>query len=362
MLYHLLYPLRDLWFGFNVFQYITFRAVMGSITAFLISVILGPIIIRKLTFLKVGESPRRQHVENLYKLHKHKEGTPTMGGIIILLSLVLSALLWARLDNRFVILCLISVLWLGVVGFIDDYIKLIKVRSLGLSVAAKFTGQLILGIGIALYLFFDAQFSTQLYVPFLKHALINLGIFYIPFIVLVIVGTSNAANLTDGLDGLAIGCVTFIALTYGVITYLTGHIKISEYLNIYYLAGSGELTVFCACLAGSGLGFLWFNSYPATIFMGDTGSLPLGGVLGVISVLIKKEILLLVVGGIFVAEVLSVIIQIASYRFFGRRAFLMTPLHHHFQLLGWPESKVTIRFWIVAFILALFGLVTLKLM
>ncbi len=362
MLYYLLYPLRDLWFGFNVFQYITFRAAMASITAFLLSVVIAPIIIKKLLHLKVGESPRRAYVEDLYKLHKHKEGTPTMGGVIIILAILLSTLLWARLDNRFIILCLISVLWLGIVGFIDDYIKLIKLKSSGLSVAAKFTGQLVLGIGIALYLYFDPQVSTHLYAPFFKHALINLGILYILFVIVVIVGTSNAVNLTDGLDGLAVGCVSFIALTYGVISYLTGHIEVSGYLNIYYLPGSGELTVFCACLAGSALGFLWFNSYPATVFMGDTGSLPLGGAIGLISVLIKKEILLFIVGGIFVAEALSVIIQVISFRFFGRRVFLMAPLHHHFQLLGWPESKIIIRFWIVAIILALFGLATLKLM
>lgn len=285
-----------------------------------------------------------------------------MGGLVVLFSIVISTLLWARLDNKFIILCLISVLWLGIVGFIDDYLKSTRIRSLGLSAAAKFTGQLVLGAALALYLYFDPQISTQLYIPFLKHALINLGIFYVLFVALVVVGTSNAVNLTDGLDGLAIGCVSFIALTYGVISYLTGHVRFSDYLNIYYLAGSGELTVFCACLAGSGFGFLWFNSYPATVFMGDTGSLPLGGAIGIISVLIKKEILLVIVGGIFVIEVLSVIAQVVSFRVFGKRILLMAPIHHHFQLLGWPEAKVTIRFWIVAFILALFGLATLKLM
>ena len=362
MLYHLLYPLRDLWFGLNVFQYITFRAAMASITAFLLSVIIAPFIIKGLLHLKIGESPRRAHVEKLYELHKHKEGTPTMGGVIIILSLLVSTFLWARLDNRFIILCMLSVLWLGIIGFIDDYIKLTRLKSSGLSATAKFTGQLVLAIGIALYLYFDPEISTQLYLPFFKHALINLGILYILLVIVVIVGSSNAVNLTDGLDGLAIGCVSFIALAYSVISYLTGHIKFSGYLNIYYLAGSGELTVFCACLMGSALGFLWFNSYPATVFMGDTGSLPLGGAIGLVSVLIKKEALLFIVGGIFVAEALSVIIQVISFRLLGRRVFLMAPLHHHFQLLGWPESKIIIRFWIVAVILALFGLATLKLM
>jgi len=361
MLYHLLYPLRELWFGFNVFKYITFRAAMAGITAFLLSIILGPHIIRMLAYFKIGELPRKKHVEDLYKLHKHKKGTPTMGGIIIILSILLSTVLWARLDNRFIILCLISVLWLGIVGFVDDYIKLIGQKPYGLSAMTKFVGQLIFGIAIALYLYYNAQLSTQLYVPFLKHALINLGIFYIFFTVLVVVGTSNAVNLTDGLDGLAVGCVSFIALTYGIISYLTGHVQISDYLNIYYLAEGSELSIFCMAIAGGGLGFLWFNTYPAGIFMGDTGSLPLGGALGVISVLIKKEVLLLIVGGIFVAEVLSVIIQVVSFRMRGKKVFLMAPIHHHFQLRGWPEPKIIVRFWIVAASLAFFGLVTLKL-
>lgn len=362
MLYHLLYPLKDLWFGFNVFKYVTFRAAMASITAFLLSVIIGPIIIRALRRFKIGEFPRKQHVEKLYELHKHKEGTPTMGGIIIILSVVISVLLWGRLDNRLVVLCLISVLWLGTVGFIDDYLKLTKLKSLGLSATAKFTGQLALAAALALYLYFDPKISTELYAPFFKHALINLCIFYIPFVIIVIVATSNAVNITDGLDGLAIGCVSFIALTYSVISYLTGHIKFSDYLNIYYLPAAGELTVFCACLAGAGMGFLWFNSYPATVFMGDTGSLALGGALGIVSVLIKKEILLLIVGGIFVAEAASVIIQVVSFKLSGRRVFLMAPFHHHLQLSGWSEPKITVRLWIIALMLALLGLASLKAM
>ena len=362
MLYQLLYPLRDLWFGFNVFKYITFRTAMAGITAFLISAVIGPFIIRKLSRLKISDSPRKDHVEDLYDLHKHKEGTPTMGGIIIILSIAISTLLWGCFDNRFIILGLISVLWLGIVGFIDDYLKLIKARPLGLSATAKFAGQFVLGIAVAFYLYFDTSVSTRLYVPFFKHALINLGLFYIPFVVLVIVGTSNAVNLTDGLDGLAVGCVSFVALSYSVISYVTGHITFSEYLNIYYLPGSGELTVFCAVIAGSCLGFLWFNSFPATVFMGDTGALALGGAIGVVSVLIKKEFLLLIIGGIFVAEALSVIMQVISCRLSGRRIFLMAPLHHHFQLKGWSEPKITVRFWIIAVILALFGLATLKLM
>ena len=362
MLYNLLYPLREFWFGFNVFKYITFRAAMASITAFLLSVILGPIIIKKLKGSKIEESPRKEHTEHLYELHKHKEGTPTMGGIIIILSIILSTLLWGRLDNSFIILCIITVLGLGVVGFADDYVKLIKIKSLGLSATTKFLGQILLGAGIAIYLYFDKGISTALYVPFLKNALFNMGIFYILFVVLVIVSTSNAVNLTDGLDGLAIGCISFIAIGYSVLSYITGHAEVAGYLNVYFLPGSAEITVFCAAIAGAGLGFLWFNSYPATVFMGDTGSLPLGGAIGIVSVLIKKEILLVIVGGIFVVEALSVIMQIASFKIFKKRMFLMAPLHHHFQLKGWPESKITVRFWIVAVILMLFGLATLKLM
>ncbi len=362
MLYQFLYPLRDIWFGFNVFKYITFRAAMASITAFLLAVFLGPVIIKILSYFKIGELPRQEYVGNLYELHKHKEGTPTMGGIIIIISIVISTLLWARLDNQYVVLCLISVLWLGLVGFVDDYVKLIKIRSRGVSKLTKFIGQLALGAGVALYLYFNMEFSTALYLPFVKHALFNLGIFYIPFVIFIVAGTSNAVNLTDGLDGLAIGCVTFIAVTYAIISYLAGNMNLAGYLNMFYLAGAGELTVFCSILAGSALGFLWFNSYPATVFMGDTGSLALGGALGLVSIFIKKEFLLVIVGGIFVAEAFSVILQVISFKTSGKRIFLMAPLHHHFELKGWPESKITVRFWIISFVLALFGIATLKLM
>ena len=362
MLYQLLYPLKDLWFGFNVFRYITFRTVMASITAFILSVIIGPIIVRMLKNMKIGELPRKENVENLYALHKHKEGTPTMGGIILLVSIISSVFLWARLDNPLIILSLVAIIWLGIVGFIDDYIKLIKLKPLGLSATTKFVGQLILASGVAIFLYLSPEISTELYLPFMKNALMNLGIIYIPFVVTVIVSTSNAVNITDGLDGLAVGCVSLIALCYGIISYLTGHVDFSGYLNIYFLQGSGELSILCGAIVGAGLGFLWFNSYPASVFMGDTGSLALGGALGIVSVLIKKEFLLLIVGGIFVVEVLSVIIQVISFKTRGKRIFLMSPLHHHFQLKGWHESKITVRFWIVSIILALFGLATLKLM
>ena len=361
MLYHLLYPLREFWFGFNVFRYITFRAVMASVTAFLISIILGPIIIGILRNLKIGQNIRKEYVEDLYELHKHKSGTPTMGGFLILTSIISSTVLWARLDNKFIILCLISMLWLGLVGFIDDYLKMIREHSRGLRASAKLTGQVLFAILVALYLYNDKSIAPSLYRPFFKNMIINLGLFYILFAVIVIVGSSNAVNITDGLDGLAIGCVTIIALTYAIMSYVTGHVNLSSYLNVYFLTGSGELSVLCAAIAGSGLGFLWFNSHPATVFMGDTGSLALGGVIGLISLLIKKEILLLVVGGIFVIEVISVMLQVLSFKLKGKRIFLMAPLHHHFQPKGIHESKVIIRFWIVAIILALLSLATLKL-
>ncbi len=361
MLYHLLYPLREFWFGFNVFKYITFRAAMASVTAFLISIIFGPLIIRKLMRLKMGQHIRKEYVENLYELHKHKKGTPTMGGFLILISVITSTVLWARLDNRFIMLCLISLIWLGLVGFIDDYIKIIRERSRGLYASTKLTGQIFIALLIGIYLYLDKTISPTLYLPFFKDIIINLGVFYILFVVLVIVACSNAVNITDGLDGLAIGCVTIIALTYCVISYVTGHVKISDYLNVYHLAGSGEVSIFCAAIAGSGLGFLWFNSHPANVFMGDTGSLALGGAIGMVSILIKKEILLLLVGGIFVIEALSVILQVFSFKISGKRIFLMAPLHHHFQLKGLPESKIIIRFWVVAIILALLTLATLKL-
>lgn len=361
MLYYLLYPLSKFWFGFNVFKYITFRAAMASVTAFVISIIIGPVIIKKLAGLKIGQFIRREYVENLYQLHKHKAGTPTMGGFIILISVILSTVLWARLDNRFVILCLSVFLWLGLIGFMDDYIKLVKMRSLGLRATSKLMGQLFIGLLLALYLYFDKDITPTLYLPFFKNIVINLGIFYILFVILMIIACSNAVNITDGLDGLAIGCVAIIALTYGVMSYITGHVKISEYLNVYYLPGSGEISVFCAAIVGAGLGFLWFNSHPASVFMGDTGSLALGGAIGIISVLIKKEILLIMVGGIFVIEVLSVILQVFSIKLRKKKLFLITPLHHHFQLKGLPEYKIITRFWIVAIILSLLTLSTLKL-
>ncbi len=361
MLYYIFYPLREWWFGFNVFKYITFRAAMASLTAFLISVIVGPLIIRKLKEMSFGETIRREHVESLYNIQKHKEGTPTMGGIIIILAISVSTILWADIANQYVLVALASFLWLGLIGFRDDYTKILKNNNKGMRPGKKLLGQFLLGGALAIYIMFFTSIPQTLSVPFIKNFVLNLGIFYILFVVLVITSASNAVNLTDGLDGLAIGCTIIAALAYAILSYITGHVNLAGYLNVFYLPGSGELTVFCAAMVGAGLGFLWFNSYPATIFMGDTGSLALGGAIGVVAVMVKKELLLFLVGGIFVIEALSVVLQVAWFKTTRKRLFLMTPIHHHFQHLKWAESKITIRFWIVAIILALASLSTLKL-
>jgi len=362
MLYYLLYPLRDLWFGFNVFKYITFRAAMGALTAFVLSIVLGPIIIKWLYRLKIGEQVRKeQYMATLSEFYKTKEGTPTMGGLLILLVIVLSTVLWADIFNKYVLLVLFSTLFLGGIGIIDDSRKMLKKKSLGLRPLVKLRWEIALGLFIGAIIYLDPRFPTALEVPFFKKAVIELGIFYILFACLVIVGSSNAVNLTDGLDGLAIGTMIMIALTYTVMSYLAGHSQFSSYLNIFYLPASGELAVFCAVLVGACLGFLWFNSYPANVFMGDTGALALGGAIGTVAIFIKKEFLLFLIGGIYVAEALSVIIQIISFKTTGKRVFLMSPLHYHFKLKGWAENKVTVRFWIIGVILALASLATLKL-
>lgn len=361
MLYYIFYSLRDCWFGFNVFKYLTFRAAMAALTALLISLIFGPIIIKWLKKLSFGQYIRQEHVESLYDLTKHKQGTPTMGGVLIIISIALSTILWADILNIYVLMTLGAFLFLGIVGFADDYIKVVKKRNLGLRPGAKFLSQVFLALIIATFVIVYTPIPTTLNIPFLKFFSAQLGLFYLLFVVIVITSASNAVNLTDGLDGLATGCTIIAALAYSILTYITGNFKFSDYLNIFYLQGAGELSVFCSAMVGAGLGFLWFNSYPATVFMGDTGSLALGGALGVVAVFIKKELLLFLVGGIFVIEVLSVLLQVIWFKATKKRLFLMSPIHHHFQLLGWPESKITIRFWIVAIILALLSLSTLKL-
>ena len=362
MFYHFLYPLHEYVSFFNVFRYITFRAAYAAATALIISLILGPYVLRKLRALKVGQVVR----EDGPAAHKSKAGTPTMGGILILASVLTASLLWADLANRYIQLVLVSTLWLGFVGFVDDYFLISRGKRNGLQGRYKLFAQVALGlfIGITLYLApQDPTFGTSLNIPFLKNAYVraDLGWFYIPFVVIVIVGASNAVNLSDGLDGLAIGLVTFVAVALAVVSYVSGHFKFSQYLNILFLRGSSELAVFCAALTGAALGFLWLNCHPAEMFMGDTGALALGGALGTVAVLIKRELLLAIVGALFVAEALSVIIQVLSFKLRKKRVFRMAPLHHHFEMAGWAEPKVVVRFWIIGALLALVSISTLKL-
>ena len=361
MLYELFYPLRDFFFGFNVFRYITFRAAMAGITAFVVTLWIAPGVIRFLSRLDLKQTIERGGFSALYGEHAGKEQVPTMGGLMILGSVVVSTLLWADLSNRYVWLSLLIMLWLGLVGFIDDYLKLSKKDSKGLTALNKFLGQTLVGLGIGAFLYFDHPAWSDVALPFFKDWFLTLGPFYILFVALVLSGASNAVNLTDGLDGLAIGCTLMIALTYAVFSYVTGHAAFSLYLGIPFIAGAGELAVFCAVLFGAGLGFLWFNAHPANVFMGDVGSLSLGGALGAVAIFTKKELLLVIVGGVFVLEALSVILQVVSFKSRGRRVFRMAPIHHHFQLGGLKETKVVIRFWIVSILLSLFGLATLKL-
>lgn len=357
MLYHLLYPLHTTISAFNIFRYITFRTIYASLTAFLICVLLGPWVIRKLSEMQIGQYIREDGPQD----HVKKAGTPTMGGILIIFSLIVSTLLWSNLTNYYIWIVLIITTGYGIIGFVDDYLMQVKKKSKGLSVRIKLLMQVILAIvtGVLIYLYPD--FNTRVTIPFFKNISPDLGWGYIIFGVFVIVGTSNAVNLTDGLDGLAIGPVIIVSVTYMVFSYVSGHVKIADYLQINYVSGSGELAIFCGSLAGAGIGFLWFNTYPAQIFMGDVGSLPLGGSLGMVAVITKQEILLVLVGGLFVVEALSVIFQVGFFKMTnGRRIFRMAPLHHHFELKGWPEPKVTVRFWIIAIALALIAMSTLK--
>ena len=357
MLYHLLYPLHTTISAFNIFRYITFRTIYASLTAFLICVLLGPWVIRKLSEMQIGQYIREDGPQD----HVKKAGTPTMGGILIIFSLIVSTLLWSNLTNYYIWIVLIITSGYAIIGFADDYLMQVKKKSKGLSVRIKLLMQVILAIvtGVLIYLYPD--FNTRITIPFFKNISPDLGWGYIIFGVFVIVGTSNAVNLTDGLDGLAIGPVIIVSVTYMVFSYVSGHVKIADYLQINYVSGSGELAIFCGSLAGAGIGFLWFNTYPAQIFMGDVGSLPLGGSLGMVAVITKQEILLVLVGGLFVVEALSVIFQVGFFKMTnGRRIFRMAPLHHHFELKGWPEPKVTVRFWIIAIALALIAMSTLK--
>ena len=358
MLYHLLYPLHTTFSVFNVFRYITFRTIYAVLTALLISFLLGPWLIRYLRREHVGQYVR----DNGPSKHLSKVGTPTMGGLLILFSIMVATLLWADLTNFYIWMALLVTVGFGAIGFLDDYLKLIKQESAGLSGRAKILLQSIIALVVAGFLYAQADFDTHITIPFLKDVRPDLGWGYILLSVLVIVGTSNAVNLTDGLDGLAIGSMTVATATYLIFSYVAGHITIANYLQIPYVPGCGELAVLCGAVIGAGMGFLWFNAYPAEIFMGDTGSLPLGGILGTVAVVTKQEVLLILVGGLFVMEALSVIFQVGFFKMTnGRRIFRMAPLHHHFELKGWPEPKVIVRFWLIAIVLGLLSLSTLKL-
>ncbi len=357
MLYHLLYPLHSEYSVFYIFRYITFRTIYATITALVISFILGPWLIDKLQKLQIGQTIRKVGPESHFK----KEGTPTMGGTLILLAIVLPTLLWTDLSNVYVWVTLLVTVGFGVVGFFDDYRKVKSKSSDGLSAREKMLSLTLIATTAGIILYLYPPFQTTLAIPFFKGLLPDLGIFYIPFAVLVIVGASNAVNLTDGLDGLAIGPTIIASGTYLLFAYLAGNVRLSSYLQISSVQGAGELAVLCGAMVGAGLGFLWFNTYPAQVFMGDVGSLSLGGALGTIAVITKQEIVLVIVGGIFVVEALSVIVQVTSFRLCGRRIFRMAPLHHHFELKGWAEPKIIVRFWIISIILALVALSTLKL-
>jgi phospho-N-acetylmuramoyl-pentapeptide-transferase len=357
MLYHLFYPLAASIKLFNVFKYLTFRTIYAMITALVVSFIIGPWVIRKLEGLQARQVIRTDGPES----HLKKQGTPTMGGVLILAAIVVPTLLWADLTSIYVWLTLFIVIGYGLIGFIDDYKKVVEKNPKGLSPRQKMIWQILLAAVVAGFLYSRAGFSTEIFFPFFKNLHPDLGILYIPFVTLVIVGASNAVNLTDGLDGLAIGPVAINAATYMLFTYIAGNAKLSSYLQIPYVAGSGELAILCGAMVGAGLGFLWYNSYPAEVFMGDVGSLSLGGGLGTLAVITKQEILLVIVGGIFVIEALSVIFQVGSYKYRGKRIFRMAPIHHHFELKGVAEPKIIVRFWIITIILALVAISTLKL-
>ena len=358
MIYHLLFPLHNTYPVFNVFRYITFRTIYAVVTAMVVFFILGPWFIRKIKQFQIKQYIREEGPAS----HQAKSGTPTMGGVLILFSAISSSLLWADLTSAFVWAVVLTALVYGLIGFRDDYLKVKKKHNKGLSAKGKLFLQTVPALVFGLFLYLYPGYDTVLFLPFFKSAHLDLGPLYILFAALVIVGSSNAVNLTDGLDGLAIGPFLIAMTTYLILSYLAGHVKIANYLQVPYVAGAAETTVICGALAGASIGFLWFNSYPAQIFMGDVGSLSLGAVLGAVALLTKHEILLTLIGGIFVMEAVSVIMQVGFFRATGgKRIFRMAPLHHHFELKGWPEPKVIVRFWIIAMILSLIALSTLKL-
>ncbi len=358
MLYNLLYSLHEWLSPFNVFRYITFRTALAVITAMLFSLILGPWMIKKLRRLSLTQHIR----DDGPQAHIGKEGTPTMGGILIILCMVIALFMWGDLKNIYIWTMIVALVGFGAIGFIDDYLKIIRKSHKGLRAYQKFGLQIMLALLLGLFLYMNPKdpYNDVLSVPFFKKWLFDLGWIYIPFSVLVIVGSSNAVNLTDGIDGLAIGLVAVATIANAVLVYISGHKGLAQYLQVLYMPGTGELTVFCGAMLGASLGFLWYNSYPADVFMGDVGSLSLGGALGTLAIITKHEIVLAVVGGIFVIETISVIMQVISFKLTGKRVFKMAPIHHHFELKGWPEPKVIVRFWIVGIMLALLSLATLK--
>jgi phospho-N-acetylmuramoyl-pentapeptide-transferase len=344
--------------GFTVFQYLTLRGILGVLTALAISLLVGPAMIRRLTALQIGQTVRDDGPQS----HSIKAGTPTMGGSLILVAIAISTLFWSDLGNRFVWVVLLTTLLFGAVGWVDDYKKLVRGDPKGLRAREKFLWQSVIGLGCAMFVYLTATdpAQTQLIVPVFKTVALDLGWLFIPLAYFVIVGSSNAVNLTDGLDGLAILPTVMVAGALGIFAYVTGHVNFAKYLGFPYIPGVGELVVFCGAIVGAGLGFLWFNTYPAQVFMGDIGALALGAALGVLAVLVRQEFVLLIMGGVFVMETVSVILQVASFKLTGRRIFRMAPLHHHFELKGWPEPRVIVRFWVITVILVLVGLATLK--
>ena len=345
--------------GFNVFSYLTLRAILSTLTALLIAIIIGPKMIRWLQRMQIGQTVRTDGPES----HLSKSGTPTMGGLLILAAIVISVLLWADLTNTYVLVTLFVVVTFGIIGFVDDYRKVVRKDSKGLIARWKYFWQSVIALCVAFYLYSSAQTmeETALLVPFFKEVLPQLGILYIAIVYFALVGTSNAVNLTDGLDGLAIVPTILVAGAFAIFAYVTGNANFSGYLNIPHIPLASELVIVCTAIVGAGLGFLWFNTYPAMVFMGDVGSLALGGTLGVLAVLVRQEIVLIIMGGVFVMETVSVIMQVGSYKLRGQRIFRMAPIHHHYELKGWPEPRVIVRFWIISLILVLIGLATLKL-
>lgn len=359
MLYYLASLLIDWESGFRVFQYLTFRGILSTLTALTISFLVGPGMIRRLSARKIGQKVRELGPES----HYVKAGTPTMGGTLILVAIGVSTLLWADLSNRYIWALLFVTLTYGTIGFIDDYRKIRDGNSKGLSARAKLVWQSLIAIVVSVFLFKTSIHAaeTQFFVPFFKTVAIEMGWAYVVLAYFVIVGTSNAVNLTDGLDGLAIGPTVLVGGALGIFAYASGNANFAVYLAIPSLPGSGELVVFCSALVGAGLGFLWFNAYPAQVFMGDVGALALGGALGMLAVLVRQEIVLMIMGGVFVMETVSVMLQVLSFKLTGKRIFRMAPIHHHFELRGWPEPRIIVRFWIISVILVLIGLATLKL-